>query len=143
MKFPSFDALRPYTYALLRIGMALMFMQHGAQKLFGALGGFGQMGGSVPIVSKFGLAGIIEFAGGLLIAVGILTRPIAWLAVIEMCAAQATVHLPQGPIPILNHGEQSLSYLLVFLLIATHGPGRFSLDAMLGFDREEPAAASM
>jgi putative oxidoreductase len=86
MKFPSFDALRPYTYALLRIGMALMFMQHGAQKLFGALGGFGQMG-SVPIVSKFGLAGIIEFAGGLLIAVGIL--------------------------------------------------GRFSLDAMLGFDREE------
>ena len=141
MKFPSFDALRPYTYALLRIVMALMFMQHGAQKLFGALGGFGQMG-SVPIVSKFGLAGIIEFAGGLLIAVGILTRPIAWLAVFEMCVAQATVHLPQGPIPILNHGEQSLSYLLVFLLIATHGPGRFSLDAMLGFDREELVPAT-
>jgi hypothetical protein len=82
MRFPSFDALRPYTYALLRIGMALMFMQHGAQ-LFGALGGFGPTG-SVPIVSKFGVAGIIEFAGGLLIAVGILTRPIAWIAVIEI-----------------------------------------------------------
>ena len=137
MRFPSFDSLRPYSYALLRIVTALLFMQHGAQKLIGVFGGFGPSHGAVVLASKMGVAGVCELGGGLLIALGLLTRPVAWILVIEMTVAYLTVHLPQGMVPIMNHGELPLLFIVNYLFIATHGPGAFSVDAALGFDRED------
>jgi putative oxidoreductase len=119
--------LGPYTHAALRIGAGLLFMQHGLQKLFGMFGGIG--GGSVPLVSEFGLAGVLETFGSLLIILGLLTRPVALLLALEMLVAFFQFHFPQGGMPIQNRGEVPLLYMLVWLFFAGNGAGPFSLDA--------------
>ncbi|HET9726114.1 MAG TPA: DoxX family protein [Gemmatimonadales bacterium] len=119
--------LGPYTHAALRIGAGLLFMQHGLQKLFGMFGGVG--GGSVPLVSQFGLAGVLETFGSLLIILGLLTRPVALLLALEMLVAFFQVHFPQGGMPIQNRGELPLLFMLVWLFFVGNGAGPFSLDA--------------
>jgi len=91
-------------YTALRVVAGLMFATHGAQKLFGAFGG-------VPVGagSFMGLAGVIELAAGVLIALGLLTRPLAFLASGEMAVAFFVVHAPKGPWPIENGGELVLT----------------------------------
>jgi putative oxidoreductase len=121
--------LGPYTHAALRIGAGLLFMQHGLQKLFGMFGGVGPNGASVPLVSQFGLAGILETFGGLLIVLGLLTRPVALLVALEMLVAYFQFHFPQGGMPIENRGELPLLFMLVWLFFAGNGAGPFSLDA--------------
>lgn len=121
----------PAFHAVLRIGTALLFMQHGAQKLFGWLGGFGPDGGTAPLVSQMGLAGVLEFVGGLLILVGFLTRPVALVLALEMIAAYAIAHMPRGGAPIQNGGELALLYVLVFLFLMANGPGPLSIDAKI------------
>ena len=70
--------LGPVTHAILRIGVGLLFMGHGAQKLFGWFGGFGgRPGATAELMTQMGLAGVLEFFGGLLIVLGLLTRPVA------------------------------------------------------------------
>lgn len=113
--------------AIFRIGAGLLFMQHGAQKLFGLLGGT-QVG---SLFSQMGLAGILEFFGGLLIVLGLFTRPVAIILSLEMIIAYFIAHQPQGGFPIQNGGELALLYAFTFALIATIGPGLFSLDARL------------
>src|SRR3954468_13092546 len=102
----------PQLYALMRIVAGLLFACHGAQKLFGVLGGQ-----HAPIVSMFGFAGIIEFVGGLMIAIGFLTGPAAFIASGEMAFAYFTAHMPRGPVPIQNGGELAVLYCFVFLFI--------------------------
>lgn len=119
------------THALLRIGAGLLFMQHGAQKLFGVLGGMGAPGQKAELVSLMGLAGILEFFGGLLIVIGLMTRPVAVLLFIQMIWAYVQVHLPQGGLPIQNHGELALLYALVWAFLAGNGAGPASVDASL------------
>jgi putative oxidoreductase len=116
-------------HALLRIGAGLLYMQHGAQKLFGMFGGMGPNGGTVPLVSEFGLAGVLEFFGGLLIVLGLLTRPVALVLACEMVVAFFQVHFPQGGWPIQNKGELPLLFMLIWLFLAGNGAGPFSLDA--------------
>ncbi len=77
----------PYLYALLRIVAGLAFAQHGAQKLFGLLGGT-----AVELTSQRGLAGVIEFVGGFLIAIGLFTSPVAFLASGQMAVAYFQAH---------------------------------------------------
>lgn len=108
-------------YALLRIAAGLMFAQHGAQKLFGLLGGQVQ---TDPIMI---LAGIIEFVGGLLIALGLFTSPVAFVASGEMAVAYFWKHFPSGFWPIENQGELAALYCFVFLYIAARGGGRYAL----------------
>lgn len=108
-------------YALLRIAAGLMFAQHGAQKLFGLLGGQVQ---TDPIMI---LAGIIEFVGGLLIALGLFTSPAAFVASGEMAVAYFWMHFPNGFWPIQNQGELAALYCFVFLYIAARGGGRYAL----------------
>jgi putative oxidoreductase len=108
----------PQCYALMRIVVGLLFACHGAQKLFGVLG-FHQ----VPLVSKFGLAGVIEFFGGLMIATGFLTGFAAFIASGEMAYAYITVHAKGGLWPIRNGGELALLYCFVFFYIASRGAG--------------------
>lgn len=113
----------PQFYALMRIAAGLLFACHGAQKLFGLFGGQ-----QVPLASMFGLAGIIEFVGGLMIAIGFLTGTAAFIASGEMAYAFFTAHLPRGPVPIRNGGELAVLYCFVFLYIASRGVGIWGVD---------------
>lgn len=122
----------PPLHALLRIGSGLLFMQHGAQKLLGWFGGFGgEPGATAPIASMMGVAGVVELVGGAMIVVGLLTRPIAAVLVLQMIAAYVIAHLPQGGAPIVNQGELALLYALVFAFLAAAGAGPASVDAAI------------
>ena len=113
----------PQFYALMRIVVGLLFACHGAQKLFGVLGGQ-----QMPLASKFGLAGMIELVGGLMIAIGFLTGTAAFVASGEMAYAFFTQHFPRGPVPIQNGGELAVLYCFVFLYIAARGVGIWGVD---------------
>ncbi len=120
-------SLAPATHAILRIGAGLLFMEHGFQKLFGLFGGIG--GAPVPLVSQLGLAGVLETFGGLLLVLGLVTRPVALVLAVEMLVAYFQVHFPKAAWPIENQGELPLLNLLVFLFLAGNGAGPASLDA--------------
>lgn len=113
----------PQLYAVMRIVVGLLFACHGAQKLFGLLGG-----PQVTLLSKFGLAGVIEFFGGLMIALGFLTGTAAFIASGEMAYAYFTAHKPNGNVPIQNGGELAVLYCFVFLYIAARGVGVWGID---------------
>ncbi|HLA64895.1 MAG TPA: DoxX family protein [Rhodothermales bacterium] len=125
----------PTVITILRVAAGLMFMQHGAQKLFGVLGGVDGAGASVPLASLMGFGGVVEFFGGLLVALGLFTRPVAALAVVQMIAAYFMAHAPQGGLPVQNQGELALLYAAVFAALVGLGAGPWSLDAVL-FDRK-------
>jgi putative oxidoreductase len=117
---------------LLRIMAGFLFLPHGAQKLFGLFGGFGgQPGATAPLLSLMGVAGTLEFFGGLLVMCGLFTRPIAFILSGQMAAAYFMGHFPQGFWPLLNGGELAALYSFVFLLLAAGGGGDFGLDAIL------------
>jgi putative oxidoreductase len=107
----------------MRIVVGLLFACHGAQKLFGVLGGQ-----QVVMASMFGLAGVIEFVGGLMIAIGFLTGTVAFIASGEMAYAYFTAHMPRGSVPIQNGGELAVLYCFVFLYIAARGAGVWGVD---------------
>jgi len=114
-------------YALMRIIVGLLFMCHGAQKLFGVFGGLN--GAAAPLFSLMGFAGVIEFFGGLLVAVGFLTGYVAFLASGQMAAAYFMEHFPLGFWPIRNYGELPVLFCFVFLYMASMGSGIGSVDA--------------
>jgi putative oxidoreductase len=115
----------PYIYAVLRIVVGLAFAQHGAQKLFGVLGG-----NAVELTSQRGLAGIIEFVGGIMIALGLFTSPVAFVASGQMAWAYFQAHLPRGFWPIQNGGELAVLYCFIFLYFAAVGSGKLSVDSI-------------
>jgi putative oxidoreductase len=115
-----------FLYALMRFFAGALFACHGAQKLFGAFGS--QAMTSNPMMLA---AGIIEFAGGLLIAVGLLTGWAAFIASGEMAVAYFMVHAKGGFWPILNKGELAVLYCFAFLYMAAKGSGPYSVDALL------------
>jgi putative oxidoreductase len=132
-------ALGGATHAVLRIGAGLLFFLHGAPKLFGWFGGMGPAGGSAELFSLMGLAGVLEVFGGLAIALGVFTRPVAVVLALEMLAAYFMAHAPQGPVPSSNGGELALLYLGVWTLLAGNGAGPWSVDAAIR-DRERATA---
>ena len=113
-------------YALMRIVVPFIYLCHGAQKLFGVLGGHLVWGGSPLFIA----AGLIEMSCGPLMLLGLFTRPAALIASGEMAVAYFLMHLPHGPWPILNHGELPVIFSFVFLYIAAHGSGIWSLDRL-------------
>jgi putative oxidoreductase len=124
--------LKVLSHNALRIVAGLLFAQHGAQKLFGVL-----ERNQAELASLMGLAGIIEFFGGLLIAVGLFTRPVAFLACGQMAVAYFMAHAPQGFWPILNGGELAAFYCFTWLFFFTHGPGKYSVDGWLACRKAE------
>ena len=112
-----------HAYAALRIMVGFLLACHGAQKLFGVLGSDG-----VPLLSQLGLAGLIELFGGGLIALGLFTPYVAFIASGEMAVAYFLAHAPQGFWPIENGGELAVLYCFLFLYIATRETGALSLD---------------
>jgi len=127
----------PHFYALLRIVAGLLFAIHGTQKLFGWPGD----GNTVELASLYGLAGIIEFVGGLMIAFGLLTSWAAFIASGEMAVAYFMAHAPQGALPIQNQGELAVLYCFLFLYMAARGSGIWSIDAAMGRSRVTDADA--
>ena len=111
----------PYFLFLMRIVLALLFMQHGGQKLLNyPPGGHGM----APVNSLLGLAGLLELAGGAFILVGFLTRPTAFVLSGEMAVAYFKVHALNGRgfWPVQNGGELAVLYCFVFLFLAVAGP---------------------
>jgi putative oxidoreductase len=117
----------PQLFAVLRIVAGLLFACHGSQKLLGWPTG----GHHPPLMSLFGVSGIIELVGGLLIAVGFLTGIAAFIASGEMAVAYFMMHFPHGPIPLLNQGELAVVYCFLWLYIAAHGAGIWSVDGAM------------
>ena len=120
----------PYALSVLRIIAGFLFLQHGTQKLFAFP--MPPSGGKPPLASLYGVAGLFEFAGGTLIMIGLLTRPVAFLLSGQMAVAYFTVHAPQGFWPAKNQGEAAVLFCFLFLYFAFSGPGPWSLDALLG-----------
>ena len=121
----AWGRMAPFFYALLRIMAGLAFAEHGAQKLFGVLGGQ-----AVSLASQRGVAGIIEFVGGIMIALGLFTGPVAFLASGEMAWAYFQSHFPRGFWPIQNGGELAVLYCFIFLYISAVGSGKLSIDGI-------------
>lgn len=117
----------PCLLSVLRIATALLFLQHGSQKLFG-IPGSGQPAVSFPWLSLMGVAGELEFFGGLLVLIGLFTRPAAFILSGEMAVAYFMGHASHALSPIVNHGELAVLYCFVFLYLAAAGGGSCSVD---------------
>jgi putative oxidoreductase len=129
---PRFTRAVAITHDLLRIVAGLLFVQHGLQKMLGMLGGYrGTPGATAPLLSQSGLAGGLELVGGLLLVIGLFTRPVAFVLSGLMAVAYFMSHAPDGFWPLLNRGELAVLYSFVFLMFAATGAGPWSVDAML------------
>lgn len=133
------DLLSPFATPLLRVTAGLLLMPHGAQKLFGWFGGYGLDATGQFFAAKLGLpasfallAGLIEFAGGLALALGFLTRPVAALVAGVMAVAVVQVHLPAGFFWTSGGFEYPLLWGVVALFFVVRGGGRLSVDALIG-----------
>lgn len=120
----------PQTFALLRIVSGLMFMMHGTQKIFGWPPMEGMPPGGLPTIAV--VAGWIEVVGGFLIAIGLFTGIVAFLCSGEMAVAYFMGHASKGGWnPLVNHGELAVLYCWLFLFVAAHGAGIWSVDGIL------------
>lgn len=120
--------LKPHAdkiYAVMRIFVGLLFMQHGLQKILGLFGG---APAEAPALVKYGAGGIELVTGGL-VAIGLFTAPAAFLASGTMAAAYFMAHAANGFFPIVNKGELAVLYCWVFFVIAAKGAGIWSVDA--------------
>ncbi len=118
--------------SVLRIVAALMFIQAGTMKLFAFPAGIPPNGGTVPLLSEFGVAGILETFGGALLLAGLFTRPVAFVLAGEMAVAYFQFSFPQGFWPILNGGIDAALYCFLWLYFSAVGAGQWSLDAWRG-----------
>jgi len=121
-----FARFQPQLLAVLRTVVALLFLQHALIKLFGFPPG-GQPG-QQPIASLLGIGGLIELVTGVLVLLGLFTRPAAFIAAGEMAVAYWMVHAPRGFYPAVNMGEAAVLFCFAFLYLAAAGPGAWSID---------------
>jgi len=130
MDVAFFETWRPRALAVLRIVTAYLFMAHGTAKLFGIP--YQKMFDGLQLVSLPGLAGVLEVFGGLLILIGLFTRPVAFVLCGFMAVAYFMAHGSQGHVllPMLNGGELAVLYCFVFLYFVFSGAGAWSVDAM-------------
>ncbi|HET7717968.1 MAG TPA: DoxX family protein [Bauldia sp.] len=116
--------MAPWFLALLRVVTALLFMSHGTMKLLG----FPASDMSPPLLSLFGIAGVIEIVGGILLVLGLFTRPAAFVLSGEMAVAYFVAHAPQGFFPLQNGGESAVLFCFIFLYLVFAGPGAAAVD---------------
>jgi putative oxidoreductase len=136
---PGFAALRlnlqPYMLSILRIVVGLLYMEHGLAKILD----FPLQPNHAPYALfnlNPGLQGLLELVGGLLLALGLFTRTVAFILAGNMAAAYFMAHAPRGFFPLLNGGELAIVYCFVFLYFWVAGGGEWSLDRF-----REPASA--
>lgn len=123
-------AAAPQLLSVLRIFAAFLFMQPGTAKLFAFPAALMPNGGTVPVWSLLGVAGILETFGGALLLVGLFTRPVAFLLAGEMAVAYFKAHAAQGFWPVLNQGSPAALFAFVWLYVSAAGPGPWSLDTL-------------
>ena len=121
----TLDRYAPHMLGLLRIVAALLFLQHGTQKLLGFPASEMPQPG---LFSLFGLGGILELVGGLLLILGLFTRPVAFVLSGMMAIAYWMFHAPGSVYPVQNGGELAIMFCFVFLYLVFAGPGAFALD---------------
>lgn len=121
-------AWSPYALAVLRIIAALLFIQHGTQKFF-AFPPSEFFPEAPAIFSLMGVAGLLELVGGVLILIGLFTRPVAFVLSGFMAAAYFMGHAPQGFFPASNGGDAAILFCFIYLYMVFAGPGAWSLDA--------------
>ncbi len=128
----QWSARGPRLQSVLRIVAASMFVLAGTMKLFAFPAGMPPDGGTVPLMSQMGLAGILETFGGALLLLGLFTRPVAFLLAGEMAVAYFQFSFPQNFWPVLNGGVAAALYCFIWLYFSAAGPGPWSLDARRG-----------
>lgn len=124
----------PYAVAALRVVTAVLFIEHGTAKLFG----FPPVDMPAPAVwSLPWVAGWMEVIGGLMLLVGLFTRPVAFLLAGEMAVAYWMMHAPLSPFPLVNNGDAAILYCFIFLMFLAIGPGNWSVDAIRARNRSD------
>jgi putative oxidoreductase len=115
----------PEALSIARIVIGLLFLEHGSAKLLG----FPMTPGPQPaMLSLLWVQGVIELVGGALLAIGLLTRPVAFILAGDMAVAYFMQHAPSNFFPIINRGDAAILYCFIFLLFFVAGPGRWSVD---------------
>lgn len=124
-----FQVWSPRLLSVLRIVTALLFMMHGTAKLFQVP--HQAMFDNLQLMSQMGLQGVLEAGGGLLLLIGLFSRPVAFLLSGDMAVAYFIAHWPKNWLPILNGGDLAVLFCFVFLYLFAAGPGPWSIDARL------------
>ena len=124
-------ALTPYLLSVLRIMAAFVFFEYGTGKLLAWPGPLMPGGGTAPLMTQAGIAGLLEMVGGGLLLVGLFTRPVAFLLSGEMAFAYFIGHAGKGFWPMLNGGAEAVTFCFLWLYISAAGAGPWSLDAAL------------
>lgn len=127
----NMDQARQVTYFLLRVVAGLLFLQSGGLILFGWFGGIPGQPGRPSLGSQMGIGGVLEFVGGILIMLGLFTRPVAFILSGMMAVAYWQFHAPNSAWPLENQGVPAILFCFIFLYMATQGGGDWSLDALL------------
>lgn len=123
----TFKSWAPKLLSVLRIMAGLQFLEHGTQKMFSFPL---RAGPNAPeLLSMYGIQGCIEIVGGLLIILGLFTRPVAFILAGDMAAAYFISHYPKNFFPALNGGDAAILFCFVFLYMAAAGGGIWSIDA--------------
>ena len=131
MNLDRSEKYTPEMLSVVRIMVALLFLEHGTAKL---LGFPPSPHGEPAFMTLMWIQGLIELFGGTLLALGLCTRPVAFILSGNMAVAYFIGHASKGFFPLLNGGDAAILYCFMFLLLFVAGPGRWSLDAKLTHD---------
>jgi len=123
------------TYFLLRVVSGFLFLQAGGLILFGWYGGMPGEPSPPPLMSQTGIGGVLEFFGGILIMLGLFTRPVAFILSGTMAVAYWQFHAPQGGWPVQNQGMPAVLFCFIFLHLAAQGGGEWRLGALIRRER--------
>ncbi len=121
----SLPTYAPTVLSIVRIVAGLIFLEHGTQKLFG----FPAASFQPDAFTFMWFGGILEAFGGLLLTIGLFTRPVAFILSGEMAVAYFLFHFPKGFFPALNGGDAAILFCFLFLYLVFAGPGPVSVDA--------------
>ena len=121
--------MAPEMRSVLRIVAALLFVQHGCAKLLHVP--YQPMFAHLHLLSLLGVQGVLELVGGALLAIGLFSRPVAFILSGDMAVAFFMVHFPKNWLPILDGGDLAVLFCFTFLYLSAAGPGPWSVDALL------------
>lgn len=127
--FSKWQTSAPYLLSILRIVAATMFITFGTMKLFAFPVGMPPDGSTAKLMTQTGIGGILELVGGILLLLGLFTRPVAFILAGEMAVAYFQFHYPMSPWPIINNGVAAVLYCFIFLYFSAAGAGPWSMDA--------------
>jgi putative oxidoreductase len=125
----SSQGLSPVMLSVLRIVAGLLFLQHGTAKLLHVP--YQPMFAHLQLMSLLGVQGVLELVGGGLLAIGLFSRPVAFILSGDMAVAFFMAHFPKNWLPILNGGDLAVLFCFTFLYLCVGGPGPWSVDALL------------